>query len=90
MEKVWAVVEKVESVDGRSPKSTRIKKIFDDEYDARGAVFSPYEVQEVEVDTAQELKELGAKLTPKQRYAFESYNDLGIEKHLLGKYEDSI
>jgi len=73
----WAIVETNSSGD-----VTNIKKVFDDEYEALKAVFSPYSTQEIDIDTLAVAKEVGARLTPIERYALNCYNEVGLRNYL--------
>ena len=83
MSKVWAIVKMEHGIDGRaSPPQCIIKRIFDMEIEAKDAVFHPYQVKEVEIDFEKEMAAVERKLTPSQRYALSTYNEIGIKEHL--------
>lgn len=85
--KVFAIAEKHEDLTGRSPATYSLKKIFDHETDARNAVFEPYVVIPVELDTREVLRALHRRLTVKERYAINCYNEIGLHDYLV-KGED--
>jgi hypothetical protein len=82
-EKVWAIVEVDYGVDGKGKPFDVVKKIFDCKLDAEDALFKPYIVRELEIDTKQTLLDLSAKLTEIQKYSIECYNETGIKNYLI-------
>jgi hypothetical protein len=81
--KVWAIVKTDHGVDGRGEPTDIIKKVFDCKLDAMDAVFKPYVIKEIDVDTRQVLFDLSVKLTEIQKYSIGCYNEKGIKDYLL-------
>ena len=80
---VWAIVEMDFGVDGRAaPPTPIVKKIFDMECEANDAVFEPYRVLQIQIDLMSELAEVERKLTVKQKYALDQFNEIGLKEYL--------
>lgn len=85
LQKSWAICAIDHGVDGRAPENVVIKKLYDDESEAREHVFAPYEVRQVEIDLLSELEKLKARMTPTLQLIFSHYKSEAIIQHLTGK-----
>jgi hypothetical protein len=83
VETVFAIVQTYHGIDGKGEPEHHIKRIFDFQSDAEKAVFHPYKVMDLEIDTRQVLLDLHKRLTEKERYAISCFNEVGIANYLV-------
>ena len=83
IETVFAIVDTDYGMDGRGKPRQVVKRVFDSKVEALAALFKPYTLVELQVDTEQVLLDLHRKLTPEQIYSLSCYNELGIDRILI-------
>lgn len=85
--KAWAIGEKQFYPDDPTgkPPSFKPKRIYDSKTEAEEHVFSPYHVEEIEIDINTELDKLLAHMTPQLAHLMRTYRPEAIVRHLLGK-----
>lgn len=82
IEKVWAIVENAGQTTDKGAPIQRVMKIFMDRQSAIDALFPPYTVVQIEIDTTKVLEQLSARLTPQERYVLSCYNEIGLQQRL--------
>lgn len=81
----WAIVKMDRGPDDRGTPNPIVKKIFDEEYDAKNAVFPPYEVQPITIPVGAVLDDLAARITPMMLFVLETYKSEAILNHITGR-----